>query len=106
MNEPIIICEEEEAELASTALDEILEVLKKHKLRVQDLILLYGNLGYSIGASIEGLSDGLTTDELQKKYYENPTVGTTMMLQSVLVTTWRDDYMKQQQTGIKDVKES
>lgn len=91
-----ILCEEEEQEKASEALNEIILTLKKYKLRVQDLILLYGNLGYSIGASIEGLDNtqGPTIDELQKKYYEKPTVGIAMMLQGMLTTTWYDDVLK------------
>lgn len=104
MNEKdIVVCEDEESDKASAALDEVLSVLKKHNLRIQELVLLYGNLGYSIGASIEGLSEGLTLDELQKKYYENPTVGVTLMLQGILTTTWKDDYLKQQ-AGKKDGK--
>jgi hypothetical protein len=100
----ILVCEDEEADKASSALDEVLEVLRKHKLRVQDLILLYGNLGYSLGASIEGLTEGLTVEELQKKYYENPTVGVTLMLQGLLTTTWKDDYLKQQISSKQETK--
>lgn len=98
MNEVVIVNdEEEEQDKASKALGDILEVLKAAKLRTQDLILLYGNLGYSIGASIEGLtgSPGPTADELQKTYYEKPTIGVAMMLQGILTTSWYDDYLKQ-----------
>jgi hypothetical protein len=91
-----ILCEEEEQEKTSKALDEIILILQKYKLRVQDLVLLYGNLGYSIGASIEGLknTEGPSIDELQKNFYEKPTVGIAMMLQGMLTTTWYDDVIK------------
>ena len=93
-----ILCEEEEQQRASDALSEIILTLKKHKLRVQDLILLYGNLGYSIGASIEGIDNtqGPSLDELQKRYYEKPTVGIALMLQGMLTTSWYDDVLKQE----------
>lgn len=84
-------CEEEEKDKASLALDQILQILDKHKLRVQDLVLVYGNLGYSIGASIENLVEsGPSLEELQKRYYEKPTIGIAMMLQGMLTTTWGD----------------
>lgn len=92
-----IICEEEEQEKASKALSDILLILKNAKLRTQDLVLLYGNLGYSIGASIEGYDPGAagpTLDELQKSYYEKPTVGVSLMLQGILTTTWHEDLTK------------
>lgn len=98
-----IVCEEEEEKKASEALDEVLAVLKKHKLRIQDLILLYGNLGYSIGASIEGLKEGPSLEELQKLYYEKPSIGISLMLQGMLTTSWAEDYIKQQE-GKKDGK--
>lgn len=88
-----IICEEEEEEKAAEALNKILVILKEAKLREKDLVLLYGNLGYSIGASIHGVKqgEGPTLDELQKSYYEKPTIGVAMMLQGILTTTWYDN---------------
>lgn len=106
MTDPIeVIDEEEEEKRASEALDRVINILKDYKLRTQDLVLLYGNLGYSIGASIEGLAgnEGLSLDEIQKKYYENPTLGVSLMLQGFLTTTWVEDYLKQQE-GKKDGK--
>jgi hypothetical protein len=95
-DEEFLIDEEEEAK-SSKALEDIISILKVAKLRVQDLVLLYGNLGYSIGASIEGIdtSQGPSVDELQKQYYEKPTIGVAMMLQGILTTTWYDDISKQ-----------
>jgi hypothetical protein len=98
MNEVVIVNDEEdEQDKTSKALDDVLSVLKAAKLRTQDLILLYGNLGYSIGASIEGVTDspGPSVDELQKTYFEKPSVGVALMLQGILTTSWHDDYLKQ-----------
>jgi hypothetical protein len=94
-----LICEEEEQEKASKALNDILLILKEAKLRTPDLILLYGNLGYSIGASIEGIEPGQgpILQELEKRYYEKPTVGVAMMLQGMLTTTWHDDLNKNEE---------
>ena len=54
---------------------------------------MYGNLGYSIGASIEEIEQGSgpTVEELQKSYYQNPTVGTALMLQGLLTSSWYDN---------------
>jgi molybdopterin converting factor small subunit len=99
--------EELESSKTSKALDEILDVLRKHKLRLHDLVLLYGNLGYSIGASIENIKDddGPTLDELQKKYYEKPTIGISLMLQGMLTTTWIDDIHKTNDVKIEEKNE-
>lgn len=104
MTEDKILCEEEEQERTSEALNEMVLVLQKHKLRIQDLVLLYGNLGYSIGASIEGIdnSQGPSLEELQKKYYEKPTVGIAMMLQGMLTTSWYDDILKPNKEKVEE----
>ena len=82
-----------DTENTSKALDEILGVLNKHNLKAKDLVLLYGNLGYSLGASVDGYEggEGPTYEELEQKYYTKPTVGTALMLQGMLVTTWYDE---------------
>jgi hypothetical protein len=91
-----IICEEEEEEKTSETLDEIIQVLQKRKLREEDLVVLYGNLGYSIGVSMEGIdpqnAPGL--EELQKQYHLKPTVGVAMMLQGIIISSWYSDVAK------------
>ncbi len=90
-----IICEEEEQEKASEALDEILATLNKFSLRVEELVLLYSNLGYSIGASIDGIGandEKPSLESLQQKYYEKPSIGVALMLQGLLTSTWVDDF--------------
>lgn len=86
------VSNEEEDQKASEALDELINVLAKYKLRAQDLVIVYGNLGYSIGASMEGFEgdEGPGAEELQKIYYTKPTLGVAMMLQGMLITSWHE----------------
>lgn len=102
-----ITCEDEEREKANQALGELIEVLSKYKLRVQDLVVVYGNLGYAIGAAIEGYNgqEGPGLEELQKRYYSNPSIGVAMMLQGMLVTSWYDQVIQSQQSKTDSNKE-
>lgn len=94
--EEFVVDEEVEQDKAGEVLGQIIDLLSQKKLRVQELVLLYGNLGYSIGASISGYTseNAPHMDELQKKYYEKPDIGTALMLQGLLTTTWQDDIAK------------
>jgi hypothetical protein len=77
------------SEKTSEVLDKMLEVLKENKLNTLELIVLLSNLGYSIGASIEGFENsGPSFEELQKMYYSNPTVGVALMNQAMLLSSW------------------
>jgi len=84
----------------SDSLDKILEILQTNKLRVGELIILYGMLGYSMGLSIEGVG-GMSIEELQKKYYAGPTVGVSMAITGLTVSSWFDGYMKVLEETIK-----
>jgi len=89
--------EEEEQRNSSQALEEILLVLAKYKLRVQDLVVTYANLGYSIGAAIENIKEGdegPSLEELQKSYHTKPTIGVALMLQGILTSSWHEDIIK------------
>ena len=92
------ICEEEEQAKAGQALQELMDVLNKYKLRTQDLIAVYGNLGYAIGGTIESIdpSQGPSLEELQKRYYARPTLGVALMLQGMLTTSWYDQISQPQ----------
>ncbi len=84
----------------SDCLSQMLDLLSQKKLTVTELILLMSNLQYAIGASIEGYVEdqkGPNLDELKKKYFTNPTVGTSMMLAAMEMSTWYDSYVKQMQ---------
>lgn len=75
--------------------DKILEMLQDARPTVGELIILYGNLGYALGASIDGYTEkGPSPEELEKLYYSNPTIGVAMMLQGMTVSSWYEDWEK------------
>ena len=80
----------------SKAHKDIIKIFNKHKLNVGEIVLLYGNLGYTLGASIGGYEGkGPSMEELQKAYYEKPSLAVAMMLNGANVTTWYEDIQKQ-----------
>lgn len=95
-NDESLVCEKEERDKANACLQELIDVFDKHKLRVQDLVVVYGNLGYALGGSIEGIpaEGGPSFEELQQKYYAEPTLGVALMFQGMLVTSWHDQVSK------------
>lgn len=79
-------------------IEKIKKILNKNKLTIPELIVMYGNLGYHIGASIAGLeTPGPTLEVLQKEYYTKPTVDVGLMLQGLLITDWVEDFLKHPQ---------
>lgn len=81
------------------ALKELIEVFQKKKLTVQDILIVYGNLGYALGASIEGYKEGGPgIEELKEKYANSQSIGVALMLQGILVTSWCE--------GLKEGEES
>ena len=80
----------------SELLSELIKAFRERSPTVNEILVVYGNLGYSLGAAIEGHQDrGPNVQELQEKYYKNPTVGAALMLQGIEVTSWSKDYEKQ-----------
>lgn len=76
---------------------ELIKVFQKYSLNVGELLLVYGNLGYTLGASVDGhQGTGPSIQELKEAYYTQPTVGVALMLQGIEVTTWHDDLVKLQ----------
>ena len=87
----------------ATLLDEILEIFQRYRPTAGEIIVTYGNLGYQLGASIEGhQGNGPSIEELNKSYYSKPTLGTALMLQGIEVTGWYQDHEKE---NIKEEKE-
>lgn len=79
---------------------EILDVINKYNLSVGEITILYGNLGYTLGASIGGYKEkGPSIEELKKLYYTNPGLAVAMMLNGITVTTWYEDIDKQKEKG-------
>ncbi len=81
---------------------DLVEVFQKHKLTIGEILIAYGNLGYSLGASMEGYGQkGPGTEELKRLYYSQPTPGVGMMLQGLTITTWYDTYINMSETEDK-----
>jgi hypothetical protein len=83
-------------ERVDAAYQELVQVFNKHQLTTGEIIIAYGNLGYTLGASIEGYQEGKgpTITELQKMYYQSPTLGVAMMIQGYTCTSWYEDWAK------------
>jgi hypothetical protein len=85
-------------------LSSILEIFQKHQPTVGEILLIYGNLGYSLGASIGGFDGkGPGIDELKQLYYQQPgRLDVALMLEGLTVTTWYEDYEKQTLDKLKN----
>lgn len=69
---------------------QLIGVIQEHKLTDKDLVEIYSDLGVSIGGAIEGIEAIPPTEELQKRYMENPTLGISMIIQSLYLKVWID----------------
>lgn len=77
----------------ATTLAKIHKLLNKEHFTIPELLLLYGNLGYEIGASIAMIEGpGPSLQELQIEDKVNPTIDTALMLSGLLTTTWEQDF--------------
>lgn len=76
--------------------DKIRQLLNKYNLNLLEIIEIYAVLGYNIGASLAGYTDQGpdNLEELEKKYYSNPTVDVGLMIQGLLMRTWKEDYLQ------------
>lgn len=73
----------------------VMALINKAELSIEDLITFYGQLGYSIGASIAGFKGkGPTEKELTKEYYRTPTIDVALMVQGLMIEGWREGYVK------------
>ncbi len=88
-----LICEDEEEIKRKELLQETIKLLNNAKLRNQDLVTYYAELGFSLGSSIEEYTPETvpSSDQLEKQYYEKPTIGKALMLQSLLLKNWKKD---------------
>lgn len=83
-------------EKVTKTLTKLLKLINKSKPNVAEILVLYGNLGYHLGASLAGFEGkGPSLVEVKQAYYENPTVDTGLMLQGLLITDWEKDFLKQ-----------
>lgn len=84
-------------EKVTKALNKILKIINKSQLNIAEMLVLYGNLGYHLGASIAGFSgaEGPSLEVVKQAYYQDPTIDTGLMLQGLLITNWEQDFLKQ-----------
>lgn len=84
------------------AYSELVKVFNKHKLTVPEILIAYGNLGYTLGASIGGYKDkGPSAKDLELMYATKPTIDVALMLQGMTTTLWVDDLSKTMEDIIK-----
>ena len=82
-------------EKVEKCLGQMVDLLGVEKLTVGELIILISNLQYSIGASIDGYEEkGPSLDKLRDMYYQDPTLGTALMLNAATISTWYDDWQE------------
>lgn len=85
---------------ASKALEELIKVFQENRLTIGEILITYGNLGYSLGTSIAGFEGkGPSFDELQKLYYSSSgsratQIGVALALQGFTITTWYEDWAR------------
>tara|TARA_Y100000310_G_scaffold345804_1_gene470188 strand:- start:10223 stop:10540 length:318 start_codon:yes stop_codon:yes gene_type:complete len=87
-------------EKCSELLEKLIIAFQEYKPTVGEILVIYGNLGYTLGASIEGETKGPDIESLKQKYYTNPSVGAALMLQGIEITNWFQDH--EQQTSKKE----
>lgn len=76
-------------------ISKLFKTINRAKLSIPELLVLYGNLGYHLGASMAGCRDnGPSIQDLKRAYYENPTVDTGLMIQGLMITDWEHDFLK------------
>lgn len=75
---------------------DLVAVFQKHRPTIGEILIAYGNLGYTLGASIGGYDQqGPSLEELQKLYYTSPErVDIALMIQGITTTTWLEDLEK------------
>lgn len=69
-------------------LDQVHEILNKSKLSLKELVWVYGQLGYNIGASLEG--QAFSPEDATKEYYTSPRLGVALQVQGLQTQTWTD----------------
>lgn len=85
------------------AYTELVKVFNKHKLTVPEILIAYGNLGYTLGASIGGYKDmGPSAKDLELLYATKPTIDVALMLQGLTTTLWVDDLNKTMEKIIEE----
>lgn len=85
-------------EKCAKILESLLALFKEEQPTIGEVLLVYGNLGYCLGASIEGLKEkGPGLEELSEMYLKNKNnVGIALMLEGITITSWLEGHLSTQ----------
>lgn len=93
-----MINESESRAKIEKVITQLTKVFDKNKLTIPEILIVYGNLGYSLGASIRKSIDPNssipTSEELELLYATNPTVDISLLIQGLLIISWADSLNK------------
>lgn len=83
-----------DAEKVSNSFEKVIKLLNSEGLTTSELVVLLGNLMYTIGASSGGYgSTGPSIDKLEELYQQNPTnISVGLMYQAWLLLAWYEEY--------------
>jgi hypothetical protein len=81
---------------ADQTYSQLVEVLQKNRPTVGELIVVLGNLLYTVGAGVGGYTGKAPNlEELTRSYYAEPgKIDVALMLQGLMITAWYEDYIK------------
>ena len=95
----------EEEDNASLLLKSIVKSFRKYKPTVEEILVVYGNLGYLLGASIQGIPKdqrGPGPEEVWDKYKNNPEeVSWALMAVGIDITSWANNLQEKEETDVK-----
>lgn len=97
MSEEMVVDEKK----VEKVIEKLHKIINKSKPNIAEIILIYGNLGYHLGASLAGFEDeGPNIETLRQEYYRNPTVDVGLMLQGLMITAWEDGFIKKPELSV------
>ncbi len=84
---------------------ELVNVFKKNKLNVKEILIVLGNLVYTIGASVGNYGEkGPSPSKLEELYLLKPTIDVALMITGLNICMWQEDLEKKIEDIIKEGK--
>jgi hypothetical protein len=85
--------------------NEVVKCFQETRLTVNELLLVIGNLTYTLGASIGGHKDkGPSLEELDKAYALKPSIDVALMLSGLQTCQWQLDLEKKYEEILAEEK--
>jgi len=84
--------EKKKSKKVEKTLNLLVKILNKQNLNIAELIEVYGNLGYSLGTAMAKKPDGIPLEKLKEMYHIKPTVDIALMLQSLQILHWQEQF--------------